>query len=169
VGEKMKTLFHYNWMVRDEWYQWCEGLTEEELLQKRTGGVGGILQTLFHIIDVEWSWIRILQGKPDFQEKFESYSTLAKVRQLDALFHQDVEEFIRNWDESMETNFLQDTREDGTIEVLTWGEIMRHTLVHEIHHIGQLSVWARELGKKPVSANLIGRNLLVRQSNRIIG
>lgn len=158
----MKTLFHYNWMVRDEWYQWCEELTEEELLQKRTGGVGGILQTLFHIIDVEWSWIRILQGKPDFQEKFEEYSTLAKVRELDAQFHQDVEEFILNWDESMETNFLQDTREDGTVEILTWGEVMRHTIAHEIHHIGQLSVWARELGKKPVSANLIGRNLMVR-------
>lgn len=158
----MKTLFHYNWMVRDEWYQWCEELTEEELLQKRTGGVGGILQTLFHIIDVEWSWIRILQGKPDFQEKFEEYSTLAKVRELDAQFHQDVEEFILNWDESMETNFLQDTREDGTVEILTWGEVMRHTIAHEIHHIGQLSVWARELGKKPISANLIGRNLLVR-------
>lgn len=165
----MKTLFHYNWMVRDEWYQWCEELTEEELLLKRNGGVGGILHTLFHIIDVEWSWIRILQGKPDFQEKFEEYSTLAKVRELDAQFHLDVEEFIRNWDESMETNFLQDTREDGTVELLTWGEVMRHTLAHEIHHIGQLSVWARELGKKPISANLIGRNLLVRQNNRIIG
>jgi uncharacterized damage-inducible protein DinB len=169
MGDNMKTLFHYNWMVRDDWYKWCEELTEEELLQKRTGGVGGILHTLFHIIDVEWSWIRILQGKPDFQEKFEEYNTLAKVRELDAQFHQDVEEFIRNWDESMETKVLQDTNADWTGETLTWGEVMRHTLVHEIHHIGQLSIWARELGKKPITANLIRRNLLVSQYNRNIG
>jgi uncharacterized damage-inducible protein DinB len=169
MGDNMKTLFHYNWMVRDDWYKWCEELTEEELLQKRTGGVGGILHTLFHIIDVEWSWIRILQGKPDFQEKFEEYNTLAKVRELDAQFHQDVEEFIRNWDESMETKVLQDTNADWTGETLTWGEVMRHTLVHEIHHIGQLSIWARELGKKPITANLIRRNLLVGQYNRNIG
>lgn len=36
---------------------------------------------------------------------------------------------------------------------------MRHMIAHEIHHIGQLSVWAREIGKKPVSANLIGKEL----------
>lgn len=36
---------------------------------------------------------------------------------------------------------------------------MRHVIVHEIHHIGQISVWVRELGYEPVSANLIGRGL----------
>ncbi len=44
---------------------------------------------------------------------------------------------------------------DGRTVTDTWGEIMRHTIAHEIHHIGQLSIWARELGRKPVSANLI--------------
>ena len=39
------------------------------------------------------------------------------------------------------------------------GEIIRHTIAHEIHHIGQLSIWAREMGKAPVSANLIRRGL----------
>jgi uncharacterized damage-inducible protein DinB len=156
----MKTLFQYNWMVRDEWYKWCDDVNEEELLKTRMGGVGGILQTLFHIIDVEWSWIMILQGKPDFQEKFEEYNSLEKVKQLDARFHQEVEEFVRNWENSMESNQLQETRPDGTIDTLTWGEVMGHVIAHEIHHIGQMSVWARELGRKPVSANLAGRNLL---------
>ncbi|WP_276575678.1 DinB family protein, partial [Bacillus cereus group sp. BfR-BA-01524] len=32
----------------------------------------------------------------------------------------------------------------------THGEIIRHVIVHEIHHIGQLSIWAREIGKEPV-------------------
>lgn len=67
----MQALFQYNWLIREDWYQWCEDVAEEELLLVRTGGVGGILHTLFHIIDVEWSWIRLLQGKPDFQESFE--------------------------------------------------------------------------------------------------
>lgn len=33
----MQTLFRYNWMVREEWYKWCEELPEEELLKERTG------------------------------------------------------------------------------------------------------------------------------------
>ncbi|WP_078379873.1 DinB family protein [Sutcliffiella halmapala] len=155
----MQTLFHYNWMVREEWYKWCEELTEEELLQKRTGGVGSILQTLFHIVDVEWSWIRLLQGKPDFEESFDNYKSLDQIRKLDAEFRKDVEPFVKNWNESMENNILSDIQPNGRVDTDTWGEVIRHVIVHEIHHIGQLSIWARELDKKPVSANLIGRGL----------
>jgi len=153
----MKILFAYNWMVREEWYEWCEDVSPEELLKIRTGGVGGILHTLFHIIDVEWSWIRIMQGKPDFQESFDEYQSLEKVKELDMLFKRDVEEFVAAW----ENELLQETKQDGSIETLTWGEIMRHVIAHEIHHVGQMSVWAREIGKQPVSANLIRRGLIV--------
>jgi uncharacterized damage-inducible protein DinB len=45
-------------------------------------------------------------------------------------------------------------------EKYTIGEVLRHIIAHEIHHIGQLSVWSRELGLQPVTANLIGGNLL---------
>jgi uncharacterized damage-inducible protein DinB len=38
-------------MVREEWYKWCEEISEEELMLNRTGGVGSILKTLFHIVD----------------------------------------------------------------------------------------------------------------------
>lgn len=156
----MQIMFHYNWLVREEWYRWCEDVTEEELLRTRTGGVGGILHTLFHIIDVEWSWIRSLQGKSDFQESFESYSSLEKVRNLDAAFRPEVQTFVHSWDVSMETRPFYDPQPDGKMAVDAWGEVMRHIIAHEIHHIGQLSVWAREVGKKPVSANVIGKDLI---------
>lgn len=155
----MQTFFRYNWLVREDWYRWCEELTDEELLLNRTGGVGSILQTLFHIIDVEWSWIRLLQGKTDFEESFDNYKSLNKVRKLDAEFRTEVENFVNNWDESMENKLLYDTMPDGNIVTDTWGEVIRHVIAHEVHHIGQLSIWAREVGKKPVSANLIGRGL----------
>lgn len=147
-------------MVREEWYQWCEELSEEELLQARTGGVGSILQTLFHIIDVEWSWIRLLQGKPDFEESFDDHKSLHLVRKLDSEFRTEVENFVNNWDDSMENQLFYDTLPNGSTVTDTWGEVMRHVIAHEIHHIGQLSIWAREVGKKPVSANFIGRGLV---------
>ncbi len=93
-------------MVREDWYRWCEELSEEELLQKRTGGMGSIFHTLFHIVDVEWSWIRLLQGKTDFQESFDNFNSLSKVRNLDAEFHVEVENFVNNWDASMEKPFI---------------------------------------------------------------
>jgi uncharacterized damage-inducible protein DinB len=156
----LQTMFRYNWLVREAWYRWCEDVTEEELLRSRTGGVGGILHTIFHIIDVEWSWIRSLQGKSDFQESFESYRSLEKVRKLDMVFRTEVEDFVRTWDVSMENRPFYDTQPDGSVAIDVWGEVMRHVIAHEIHHAGQLSIWAREVGKKPVSANLIGKGLI---------
>lgn len=155
----MQTFFRYNWIVREDWYHWCEELSEEELLQSRTGGMGSILHTLFHIVDVEWSWIRLLQGKPDFQENFDHYKSLDKVRKLDAEFHLEVENFVNNWDAGLENRLFHDSLPDGRVVTDTWGEVMRHIIAHEIHHIGQLSIWSRELRKKPVSANFIGRGL----------
>ena len=155
----METMFRYNWMVREEWFKWCEEVPLEELLKVRTGGVGGILHTLFHIIDVEWSWIRVMQGKPDFQESFANYQSLHQVKQLEMEFKKEVEEFVFGWESDCENKHLQEVRQDGSIEILTWGEIMRHMIAHEIHHIGQLSVWSREIEKQPISANLIGKDL----------
>ncbi|MCL6605464.1 MAG: DinB family protein [Paenibacillus sp.] len=156
----MQTLFRYNWKVREEWYQWCEDVSIEELLKPRTGGVGSILKTLFHIADVEWSWIQSIQGKPDFQENFEEFNTLEKVRELDARFRPDVEQFVLSWNVDMERRIFEDTLPDGSKVTDAWGEVMRHVIVHEIHHAGQLSVWAREVGKAPVSANVIGKGLM---------
>jgi uncharacterized damage-inducible protein DinB len=158
-GVTLQTMFQYNWLVRNEWIRWCDDVPEEELLLIRTGGVGGILHTLFHIIDVEWSWIRSLQGKADFQESFNDYRSLERVRNLNAAFRPEVADFVRSWDESMENRIFRETRSDGRVETHMWGEVVRHAIAHEIHHIGQLSVWAREVGKKPVSADLIGRGL----------
>ncbi|PEJ59955.1 damage-inducible protein DinB [Bacillus sp. AFS002410] len=155
----MQIFFRYNWTVREEWYRWCEELSEEELLMTRSGGMGNILHTLFHIVDVEWSWIRTIQGKSDFQESFEAYKSLDKVRELDAKFHIEVKNFVDSWDHEIENRLFYDTLPDGKNVTDTWGEIIRHTIAHEIHHIGQLSIWAREIGKQPVSANLIGRGL----------
>lgn len=42
----------------------------------------------------------------------------------------------------------------------TYERIIRHIITHEIHHIGQLSVWLREIGLKPVSSDLLIRDYI---------
>ncbi|MFS0821777.1 DinB family protein [Bacillus sp. 1P02SD] len=156
----MKTLFRYNWQVRDDWFTWCEGVPEEELLKKRVGGVGSILHTLFHIVEVERSWIHLLKTQRDPGEPpFEDYASLEKVKALSNQFHKEIEPFIMSWSNEMDSQSVAITYPDGHSETFMQGEIMRHVIAHEIHHIGQLSVWARELGREPVTANVISRGL----------
>ncbi|WP_153462857.1 DinB family protein [Sediminibacillus terrae] len=157
----MKKLFQYNWQVRDDWFTWCEHVPEEELLKNRAGGVGSILYTLFHIIEVEHSWLILdLKGDPEREKlSFEKYDSLKKVRELSERLHREVEPFVDQWTSEMEARLFIEKDADGNTVSFKHGEIIRHVIAHEIHHIGQLSIWARELGRQPVTANLIRRGL----------
>ncbi|MCH1626728.1 DinB family protein [Ferdinandcohnia quinoae] len=156
----MKKLFQYNWQVREDWFRWCEDIPEEELLKKRVGGVGSVLYTLFHIVDVEQSWIHFLKTQQNLEEPpFEDYASLSKVKALSNQFHAEIEPFIQSWTNEMDSLTIQATNSKGQTATFRHGEIMQHVIAHEIHHIGQLSVWAREIGREPVTANLIFRGL----------
>ncbi|QSO54054.1 DinB family protein [Alicyclobacillus curvatus] len=156
----MEKLFRYNWQVRDDWFTWCEDVPEEELLRRRVGGRGSILYTLFHVVQEERSWIHFLKTQQDFAEpSFDEYASLEEVKALSNQYHKEVETFVVSWVDEMEIRSITATNSDGQSAVFRHGEIMRHLIAHEIHHVGQLSVWARELGRKPVTSNFIFRRL----------
>ena len=152
----MLTLFHYNWQVRREWFKWCRSLPNEELKRQRTGGMGNILRTLAHIIDVECSWIRAIQGRPDVAIDLDAYNTIGKVEDLSNQYHSEVMDYLNSDAIEEENGMIQPSWMEGTYEK---GRILRHLIAHEIHHIGQLSIWSREMGIEPVSASLIDRDL----------
>ena len=152
----MILFFEYNWQVRDEWFAWCSQLPEEELAKSRTGGVGSILKTLFHIIDVEHSWIRGIQGKEDIVFDFADCDTLVKVRSLSDRCRNEVVEFLKVKGEGRNEDVVRVPWDDQEYML---DAVLHHLIAHEIHHIGQLSVWARELELEPVPAHYVGRSL----------
>lgn len=152
----MMHFFKYNWQVRDEWFDWCTFLSPEELRRNRTGGVGDILYTLFHIIEVEYSWIRGIQGKEDIIFRFADYHTLEEVKSLSDTLRNEIVVDLKTILDEAKDELIHVSWDD---EEYTREEILHHIIVHEIHHIGQLSVWARELDLSPVPANFIGRRL----------
>ena len=152
----MIIFFEYNWQVRDEWFEWCNQLSNEELIKGRTGGVGSILYTLFHIIDVEYSWLRGIQGKEDVVAQFADNNTLYKVKSLSDTFRKEIADFLKSNLDELKKELVSIPWDEDKYTV---DEILHHIITHEIHHIGQLSVWARELEISPVSANFIGREL----------
>ncbi len=152
----LKNFFTYNWQVRQEWFEWCKHIKEEELTKSRVGGVGSILETLFHIVEVEYSWIRAIQRKEDIVVTFKEYDTLDKIMSLSKRYEEEITEFLNGNLFEMKNEHVYIPWDKNTYIV---DDILHHLVAHEIHHIGQLSVWARELGKRPVPANFIGRNI----------
>lgn len=156
----MLKLFEYNWQVRNEWFDWCDSVSEAELLKKRIGGIGSILPTLYHIVAVEYGWIcGGIQEKTIHIPPFEEVASVQRVKAFSASCHAELAPFVYAWNDSLEDRMMIDITDSGEREPHKYGEVMRHLIAHEIHHIGQLSVWAREIGRKPVTANLIDRGL----------
>jgi uncharacterized damage-inducible protein DinB len=143
-------------MVRDEWFELFKQIPSDELLRKRNSGIGGILFTIFHIIDVEYSWIRGMQSKPDIQVQYDNYKSLQQVRELSDSCRNEIQRFLQTWTNDCEKETVTVPWSEGHYSK---GEILRHVIAHEIHHMGQLSIWVRDLGLEPVSANVIGKGL----------
>ncbi len=142
--------------MREEWFEWAKQVSAEDLLKQRVGGFNNILHTLLHIVVVEFDWINDLLGGEVIEFQLEDYQTIDDVINLHQHWHPMIRNFVENWTDNLSDKQL--VIEEGK-RVFSYGEVMKHVIVHEIHHIGQLSIWARELGLSPVQANYIGRGL----------
>ncbi|WP_316572949.1 DinB family protein [Neobacillus sp. YIM B06451] len=150
-------MFLYNWQVREDWFKWCESLPLEEFKAERVGGIGSILKNLTHIIDCELLWINYMLDEPQHYSERDSISTLDDVIRYSIFTKTVTENFLHNLTSDYENKELQINGKGDTTYSFTWGKIIRHLITHEIHHIGQLSIWSRELKLKPISSDLIER------------
>lgn len=156
----MIEMFLYNWQIREEWFEWCASLPKEELTKKRVGGMGSILHNLYHVMDCEQLWINQLQGTPVQVTDLNTITTLNEVKAFSARTQPETLQFLQSYPKDGTEQVLELKRKDGSIKLLPYEKVLRHISAHEIHHIGQLSVWSRDMGLKPVSSDLIFRELV---------
>ncbi|WP_242221326.1 DinB family protein [Bacillus cereus group sp. BfR-BA-01380] len=154
----MIDLFQYNWQVRREWFKWCETISSEELTKKRTGGMGSIIHNLFHVIDCEQLWINQMQGTTAMNKDINTISSLSDVKIFSNITKPVTESFLEWYALDSNERILEVKSKNGNSFSFTYEKIIRHIITHEIHHIGQLSVWSREIGIKPVPSDLLTRN-----------
>lgn len=152
-------LFKYNWQVRDEWIEWCENLPKEELIKKRTGGMQSILHNLFHVIDCEQLWINQLQGTPVSKKDMEAIKGLDEVKEFSSLTQIVSRSYLEKYERINEKKLFTYTLKSGEKKQWSYDKVLYHIISHEIHHIGQLSIWAREMEIKPISSDLIFRDV----------
>ena len=154
----MLSLFLYNWQVREDWLNWCQTISEEEFHKERIGGMKSIRETLIHIVDCELLWLNSLVEKPIIFENRTAINALSDICTYSDFVKSHTESFIEQLPSQYENNIIEVKRRDGTILHFTQKKILAHMMTHQIHHIGQLSIWARELGLKPISSDLIIRD-----------
>ncbi|WP_026691293.1 DinB family protein [Alteribacter aurantiacus] len=149
----MLKLFTYNWEVRNDWIEWCEGISYEELVKERTGGMKSLLQNLYHVINCEHLWVSHMLGEP--VERIE-VSTLEEVKAFSKRTKERTLRFLEGYEKEA-NDVLALTGKDGQERTFPFEQVLYHIITHEVHHIGQVSVWAREMDRKPVRTDLIAR------------
>ena len=154
----MLSLFHYNWQVREDWIMWSQSLPEVEFHKERIGGMKSICETLIHIVDCELLWLNSMIEKGIVYEKRNRIINLNDIKAYSEFVKSQTKSFIEQLQSDYETQIVEVKRRDGTVLHFTQKKIIAHMITHEIHHIGQLSIWARELQLKPISSDLIIRN-----------
>ncbi len=117
-----------------------------------------IREMLIHIADCELLWLNSMVEKNILYETRNSINSLENIRAYSAFVKSHTAYFIKQLLSEYENKIIEVKRRDGTLLNFTQKKILAHMITHEIHHIGQLSVWARELQLKPVSSDLIIRN-----------
>ena len=78
---------------------------------------------------------------------------MEKVKSLSDKYRNEIAEFLKKSLDGLKKDVVSVPWDEDKYTV---EEILHHIIAHEIHHIGQLSVWSRELELNPVSANFIG-------------
>ena len=124
------------------------------------GGMQSIIHNLFHVIDCEQIWVNQMQGTPVIIKDINRISSLNDVKSFSNLTKPGTESFIKSHTSESEDRILVVKSRNGTTNSFSFDKIITHILSHEIHHIGQLSVWSREIGLKPVSSDLLFRDLI---------
>jgi uncharacterized damage-inducible protein DinB len=153
----INNLFSYNWQVRDEWFEWCRTVPNEELMKERTGGMGSILHNLLHVINCEQIWISQMNGTPVAKKDFNKLTSLKEVIMFSNETKKTTKQFLKNVDDDLNEKILSITTRKGVTYDFPYNKVLLHIITHEVHHMGQLSVWSREINKKPVSSDLIFR------------
>ncbi|WP_170169040.1 DinB family protein [Mesobacillus subterraneus] len=156
----MLDLFFYNWQVREEWLKWCKSIPTEELQAERVGGMGSILKNLIHVIDCELLWINYMLEEPYHYSEKDFIVNLEDVERYSLFTKNVTEHFLLNLPKDYEKKHIQISSKRGDTHFFTYGKIIRHIITHEIHHMGQLSIWSREVEVKPVSSDLIVRQYI---------
>lgn len=149
----IRPLFDYNWQVRSDWFAWCADLSQEELVQKRHGGMQSFVHTLYHVIYCEHIWVSQLLGREIHVPAMEEVTTLQQVCTFEETTRKLTEEWFAREDE------FQHAVLDLRGRTFSHVKVMLHIATHEVHHIGQMSVWAREIGKVPVNCDVLPRDI----------
>lgn len=98
-------------------------------------------------------------GTPVIIKDLKEIRTIDEVKSFSEQTKYITKSFIESLSPKDTPGILEVKTKKGNTVSYTYDKLIKHIVSHEIHHIGQISVWSREVGGKPVSSDLLFRDL----------
>ncbi|MFH1806392.1 MAG: DinB family protein [Pseudomonadota bacterium] len=130
----------------------CQQLSHAELIAPRTSFFPGILQTLNHILTVDWYYFDALTGQGRGYSVFEIENPFDDIVQL-SVAQRDQDDRIMAFCQSLNdvdaARQIAIERGDGNIVHETVAATLSHLFVHQTHHRGQVHAMLSGTSVKP--------------------
>lgn len=98
-------------------------------------------------------------NQPVISTDLKAITQLDEVKSYDRLTRQRTTLFLLELESTRGDNrILEIQKRNGDILKFSFEKVLSHIVIHEIHHIGQLSIWARQIGLEPVNSDLLIRD-----------
>ena len=152
----LQTLYDYTYWANNRLFAVINELTPDQFTQNVAGSYGSIRNTLVHVMSAEWGWLDRCGGpargpklNPDDFPTVESVtSTWRKVEGY-------LREFLatlKDEDLNRMVDFSFNPPQQHSLPV---GNLLQHSVIHAVHHRGQVALLLRLLGYTPGNIDIM--------------
>lgn len=152
----LRELFNYNYWARDRQLQACSLLTPEEFLRPMGNSFSSVRDTLAHLLGAEWVWLeRWLGRSPRTLLPADEFSNVAALQERWRTVEASMKTYVNGLTEEALKRPLHYTNLKGENWTYPLWRTLLHLVNHQTYHRGQITTLLRQLGKQPVSTDLL--------------
>jgi uncharacterized damage-inducible protein DinB len=153
---ELKSLLAYDEWANRQMLSDIEQLTEEQLTRDLSSSHRSILETLAHIVAVEWVWLERLKGNsPQAPPAWCSEPSVDLLKEQLGATEAERRDFVAALSDDSLSSVIDYKTLDGTAASSKLDDIFRHVVNHSTYHRGQVSTMMRQSGGKVTSTDLI--------------
>lgn len=149
-------LCEYHYWANRKLFAVVSQLTPEQFTQTVAGSYGSVRNTLVHVMSAEWGWVDRCGGEKRGQRlNSDDYPTAESVIQAWARVERYVRDFVSTLDDEDLARDIEFSLDGGAKHSLALGNLMQHSMIHAVHHRGQVSLILRTLGYVPGNFDMV--------------
>jgi uncharacterized damage-inducible protein DinB len=154
--EDFRTLYDYNSWANHRTLDACAPLTAEQFTRDLGSSFRSVRDTLVHICGAEWSWLERWHGRtPTAIPGPADYPDFESVRRRWTEVERNLLDYVASLSQEDVQRVIAFKTLAGQPNTLPLGQCLQHLANHSTYHRGQITVFLRQLGAKPIGTDLI--------------